>query len=52
MIIWQKTGGKSMNTKTVKATLSIFVAFSLALSSCDKKNASLVNRRCATPEKK
>ncbi|GHT56155.1 hypothetical protein AGMMS50233_07360 [Endomicrobiia bacterium] len=40
-----------MKTKAVKATLSIFVAFSLALSSCDKKNASLVNRRYATPER-
>ncbi|GHT53736.1 hypothetical protein AGMMS50233_00330 [Endomicrobiia bacterium] len=29
----------------LKAILSIFVAFSLALSSCDKKNAKLVNRR-------
>ncbi|GHT61913.1 hypothetical protein AGMMS49531_09400 [Endomicrobiia bacterium] len=35
----------------LKAILSVFVAFSLALSSCDKKNASLVNRRTATPEK-
>ncbi|GHT60018.1 hypothetical protein AGMMS49531_05150 [Endomicrobiia bacterium] len=40
-----------MKTKTVKATLSVFVAFSLALSSCDKKNVSLVNRRTATPER-
>ncbi|GHT73372.1 hypothetical protein AGMMS50222_00760 [Endomicrobiia bacterium] len=40
-----------MKTKTLKATLSVFVAFSLALSSCDTKNASLVNRRTATPEK-
>ncbi|GHT72141.1 hypothetical protein AGMMS49950_10400 [Endomicrobiia bacterium] len=35
----------------LKAILSVFVAFSLALSSCDKKNAFLVNRRTATPEK-
>ncbi|GHT71265.1 hypothetical protein AGMMS49950_07580 [Endomicrobiia bacterium] len=40
-----------MKTKTVKATLSMFVAFSPALSSCDKKNASLVNRRTATPKR-
>ncbi|GHT45547.1 hypothetical protein AGMMS49936_02980 [Endomicrobiia bacterium] len=40
-----------MKTKTLKAALSIFIAFSLALSSCDKKNAGLVNRRTATPEK-
>ncbi|GHT55281.1 hypothetical protein AGMMS50233_04940 [Endomicrobiia bacterium] len=31
--------------------MSIFVAFGLVLSSCDKKNAYLVNRRTATPEK-
>ncbi|GHT56361.1 hypothetical protein AGMMS50233_08010 [Endomicrobiia bacterium] len=35
----------------LKQCLSIFIAFGLALSSCDKKNASLVNRRTATPEK-
>ncbi|GHT53690.1 hypothetical protein AGMMS50233_00170 [Endomicrobiia bacterium] len=35
----------------LKATLSIFVAFGFALSSCDKKNASLANIRYATPEK-
>ncbi|GHT36202.1 hypothetical protein AGMMS49593_00440 [Endomicrobiia bacterium] len=31
--------------------MGIFAAFSLALSLCDKKNASLVNRRYATPER-
>ncbi|GHT51913.1 hypothetical protein AGMMS49990_07270 [Endomicrobiia bacterium] len=35
----------------LKQCLSMFVAFALALSSCDKKNASLVNRRTATPKK-
>ncbi|GHT50281.1 hypothetical protein AGMMS49990_02390 [Endomicrobiia bacterium] len=35
----------------LKQYLSIFVAFGLVLSSCDKKNASLVNRRTATQEK-
>ncbi|GHT38249.1 hypothetical protein AGMMS49593_07160 [Endomicrobiia bacterium] len=40
-----------MKTKTLKTAISIFIAFSLALSSCDKKNAFLVNRRTATPEK-
>ncbi|GHT57207.1 hypothetical protein AGMMS50233_10340 [Endomicrobiia bacterium] len=35
----------------LKATLSIFVAFCLALSSCDKKNAFIINRRYATLEK-
>ncbi|GHT58317.1 hypothetical protein AGMMS49950_01260 [Endomicrobiia bacterium] len=40
-----------MKTKTVKAILSIFVAFSFALNSCDKNNTMLVNRRTATPEK-
>ncbi|GHT33934.1 hypothetical protein AGMMS49592_3290 [Endomicrobiia bacterium] len=35
----------------LKAISSIFVAFSFALSSCDQKNARLVNRRTATPER-
>ncbi|GHT40214.1 hypothetical protein AGMMS49921_01210 [Endomicrobiia bacterium] len=35
----------------LKQCLSIFVEFSLVLSSCDKKNAGIVNRRTATPEK-
>ncbi|GHT45438.1 hypothetical protein AGMMS49936_02660 [Endomicrobiia bacterium] len=35
----------------LKQCLSIFIAFSFVLSSCDKKNAFLVNRRTATPEK-
>ncbi|GHT53715.1 hypothetical protein AGMMS50233_00250 [Endomicrobiia bacterium] len=39
-----------MKMKT-KAMLSAIVLFGLMLSSCDKKNASLTNRRHATPEK-
>ncbi|GHT46955.1 hypothetical protein AGMMS49936_06770 [Endomicrobiia bacterium] len=35
----------------LKQCLSIFIAFSSVLSSCDEKNAFLVNRRTATPEK-
>ncbi|GHT33129.1 hypothetical protein AGMMS49592_1130 [Endomicrobiia bacterium] len=46
-----KTGKSRMKTKTVKAILSVFVAFSLALSSCDKKSSFIVNRRTATPER-
>ncbi|GHT50764.1 hypothetical protein AGMMS49990_03750 [Endomicrobiia bacterium] len=34
-----------------KKIISAIILFGLALSSCDKKNASLVNRRRATPEK-
>ncbi|GHT56929.1 hypothetical protein AGMMS50233_09790 [Endomicrobiia bacterium] len=33
-----------------KKVMSAIVLFGLALNSCDKKNASLVNRRTATPE--
>ncbi|GHT70001.1 hypothetical protein AGMMS49950_03960 [Endomicrobiia bacterium] len=36
------TSKKRSITMKLKAILSVFVAFSLALSSCDKKNASLV----------
>ncbi|GHT55578.1 hypothetical protein AGMMS50233_05740 [Endomicrobiia bacterium] len=36
----------------VKTKLLIsFISFGLMLSSCDQKNARLVNRRVATPEK-
>ncbi|GHT35347.1 hypothetical protein AGMMS49592_5590 [Endomicrobiia bacterium] len=36
----------------IKTKLLIsFISFGLILGSCDKKNASLVNRRRATPEK-
>ncbi|GHT51404.1 hypothetical protein AGMMS49990_05620 [Endomicrobiia bacterium] len=34
-----------------KAMLSAIVLFGLMLSSCDKKNAFLVNRRHATPDR-
>ncbi|GHT33064.1 hypothetical protein AGMMS49592_0930 [Endomicrobiia bacterium] len=37
--------------KSKAAVISALVLFGLVLSSCDKKNASLVNRRTATPEK-
>ncbi|GHT39710.1 hypothetical protein AGMMS49593_10650 [Endomicrobiia bacterium] len=32
-------------TMKLKQCLSIFIAFSFVLSSCDKKNAGLVNKR-------
>ncbi|GHT42696.1 hypothetical protein AGMMS49921_08530 [Endomicrobiia bacterium] len=38
-------------TKVVSAISSAIVLFGSMLSSCDKKNAFLVNRRTATPEK-
>ncbi|GHT52289.1 hypothetical protein AGMMS49990_08380 [Endomicrobiia bacterium] len=35
----------------LKRVLSVLALFGLALNSCDKKNAFIVNRRTATPEK-
>ncbi|GHT55468.1 hypothetical protein AGMMS50233_05460 [Endomicrobiia bacterium] len=40
-----------MKLKTLLTIFITFTLFSLFLSSCDKKNASLVNRRTATHEK-
>ncbi|GHT49591.1 hypothetical protein AGMMS49990_00540 [Endomicrobiia bacterium] len=37
--------------KSKAAVISALVLFGLMLSSCDKKNASLVNRRTATPNR-